>query len=85
MTNTENAEKIMAEIVELFSGKKLPDTVAKAYIIAPSIPSSSWSLGTRIAMMVADTKDARGYNQWGKVGRNEKRGQGQFTSLVPCS
>lgn len=83
MTSTENAKKIMTSIVELFSTEKLPDVAAKAYISAPQIPSSSWSLGNRLAMVIAGTSDARGYKQWGDVGRNVKKGSKAIYILGP--
>jgi hypothetical protein len=62
-----NAE--LEKIVALFSSKELPDLCAKALISAPEKPSSKWSLGNQLLMLLAGTSDARGYRQWTDVGR----------------
>jgi hypothetical protein len=62
-----NAE--LEKIVALFSSKELPDLCAKAIISAPEKPSSKWSLGNQLLMLLAGTSDARGFRQWNEVGR----------------
>jgi len=42
---------------------------AKAIISAPEKPSSKWSLGNQLLMLLAGTSDARGFRQWNEVGR----------------
>ena len=62
-----NAE--LEKIVRLFSSKELPDLCAKALINAPAKPSSKWSLGNQLLMLLAGTSDARGFRQWNETGR----------------
>ena len=83
MTSTENAKKVMAELVETFSSEKFPQVAAKAYITAPDIPSASWSFGNRITMLFHGTCDARGYKQWEAVGRHPKKGSKAIYILGP--
>jgi hypothetical protein len=65
----ERANAELEKIVALFSSKELPDLCAKALISAPEKPSSKWSLGNQLLMLLAGTSDARGYRQWTDVGR----------------
>jgi len=65
----ERANAELEKIVALFSSKELPDLCAKALISAPEKPSSKWSLGNQLLMLMAGTSDARGYRQWTDVGR----------------
>ncbi len=43
-------------------------------IIKTNCPSDSWSLTNYLIMISHDTKDARGFRQWQKVGRRIKKG-----------
>ena len=65
----ERANAELERIVALFSSKELPDLCAKALINAPERPSSKWSLGNQLLMLLAGTSDARGFRQWNDVGR----------------
>jgi hypothetical protein len=65
----ERANAELEKIVTLFSSKELPDLCAKALINAPQKPSSKWSLGNQLLMLLAGTSDARGFRQWNEVGR----------------
>ncbi len=65
----ERANAELAKIVALFSSKELPDLCVKAMISAPEKPSSNWSLGNQLLMLMAGTSDARGYRQWTEVNR----------------
>ncbi len=65
----ERANEELEKIVRLFSSKELPDLCAKALINAPEKPSSKWSLGNQLLMLLAGTSDARGFRQWNEVGR----------------
>ena len=65
----ERANAELEKIVGLFSSKELPDLCAKALISAPEKPSSKWSLGNQLLMLLAGTSDARGFRQWTEVGR----------------
>ena len=65
----ERANAELGRIVALFSSKELPDLCAKALINAPEKPSSKWSLGNQLLMLLTGTSDARGFRQWNEVGR----------------
>jgi len=65
----ERANVELEKIVALFSSRELPDLCTKALISAPEKPSSKWSLGNQLLMLLAGTSDARGFRQWNEVGR----------------
>jgi len=65
----ERANAELEKVVRLFSSKELPDLCAKALINAPAKPSSKWSFGNQLLMVLAGTSDARGFRQWNDVGR----------------
>ena len=65
----ERANAELEKIVALFSSRELPDLCVKAIISAPEKPSSKWSLGNQLLMLLAGTSDARGFRQWNAAGR----------------
>src|ERR1700688_3051572 len=65
----ERANAELEKIIGLFSSREFPDLCAKALINAPAKPSSKWSLGNQLLMLLAGTSDARGFRQWTDVGR----------------
>ena len=73
----------LEKIVRLFSTTQLPDLCAKALVNAPEKPSSKWSLGNQLLMLLAGTADARGYRQWQDVGRHVRHGSKAFYILGP--
>ena len=79
----EKANLELDKIVQLFSSTQLPDMCAMALINAPERPSSRWSMGNQILMILAGTSDARGYKQWSEVGRHVKTGAKAFRILGP--
>jgi hypothetical protein len=79
----ERANSELEKIVQLFSSTQLPDLCAKALINAPEKPSSKWSFGNQLLILLAGTTDARGYRQWQKVGRHVKPGAKSFRILGP--
>ena len=81
--SSEKATELLKNIVAVFSQTKFPNICAKAMINAPEIPSSAWSLGNQILMLLSETTDARGYRQWAKVYRNVKKGSKAIYILVP--
>ena len=56
---------------------------AKAIINSPARPSSRWSLGNQLLMLLAGTTDARGFRQWNEVGRSVSKGSKAFFILGP--
>jgi hypothetical protein len=79
----ERASDELQKIVRLFSTTQLPDLCAKALINAPERPSSKWSFGNLLLMLLAGTEDARGYRQWRDVGRYVRKGSKAFYILGP--
>jgi len=79
----EKANLELGKIVQLFSSTQLPDLCAMALINAPERPSSRWSMGNQLLMVLAGTADARGYKQWQDVGRYVKPGAKSFRILGP--
>ncbi|MDG7006657.1 MAG: M48 family peptidase [Nitrososphaerota archaeon] len=79
----EKASSELDKVVLLFSSTQLPDLCAKALINAPELPSSKWSFGNQILMLLSGTSDARGYKQWNDVGRHVKKGSKAFRILGP--
>ncbi len=79
----ERADSELDKIVQLFSSTQLPDLCARALINAPEPPSSKWSFGNQILMLLAGTSDARGYKQWTGVERHVKAGAKAFRILGP--
>ena len=74
-------------LVDLLSRDDLPDTVART-IIPPQqadIPSTHWSLGNRLLMVLQGTEDARGYRQWAQVERHPIKGARAFYIWAPAS
>lgn len=79
----ERAAVELEKIVQLFSTTQLPDLCAKCLISAPEIPSSKWSMGNQILVLLAGTADARGFRQWQDVGRHVRRGSKAVYILGP--
>ena len=79
----ERANVELEKLVQLFSSAQLPDLCVKALISAPEKPSSTWSMGNQLLMLLAGTDDARGYKQWNEVGRHVKAGTKAFRILGP--
>ncbi|QQG48727.1 MAG: M48 family peptidase [archaeon] len=79
----ERTNSELEKIVQLFSSKQLPDLCAKALINAPGKPSSKWSFGNQLLVLLAGTSDARGYRQWQEVGRQVRFGSRAFYILGP--
>ena len=79
----ERAAVELEKIVALFSTTQLPDLCAKAIIASPDKPSSKWSFGNQILMLLAGTEDARGFKQWNEVGRYVRKGAKAFRILGP--
>ena len=79
----EKASQEVDKIVRLFSSTQLPHMCAMALINAPEKPSSKWSMGNQILMILAGTEDARGYKQWNEVGRHVRAGAKAFRILGP--
>jgi len=81
----ERANAELEKVVQLFSTKELPDLCAKTLINSPAKPSSRWSMGNQLLMLLAGTDDARGFGQWTGVGRSVAKGARAFHILGPVT
>lgn len=87
-TIQDRATHELSKIVELFQNgesQRLEAIVTKALIDAPEKPSSKWSLGNQILMLLEGTEDARGFHQWKEVKRYVKQGSKAFYILGPLT
>lgn len=77
-----------AKILAMFDDPTLlPQAVAKTTLkrLAGDLeaPSAKWSLSNQLLMLLAHTKDARGFDQWKQVARRVKKGAKAFYILAP--
>jgi len=70
-------------VVQLFSSSQLPEMCAKALISSPAKPSSKWSFGNQLLMLLSGTADARGFRQWMEAGRSVTKGAKAVYILGP--
>ena len=73
----------LQSILGRFESGDIPEAIAYSIFSIPDIPAAKWSLLNRILMVIAGTKDARGFRQWMEVGRHVKKGAKAFTILAP--
>ena len=83
MTPTEKAKESLSKLVNLFASNDLTEIYTKSYVTGADVPAKHWSLRNRMIMAMADTIDARGYNQWQGAGRQVKKGSKAFYILAP--
>lgn len=83
MTNDEKIKNTMQTLLKVFEKDNLPVVSQIFFKRDELIPSDKWSFSNRLLMMLNDTTDARGYNQWKHVGRFVKRGSKAFYILGP--
>jgi hypothetical protein len=79
----QRADSELEKVVQLFSSKQLPDLCVKVLINSPEKPSSKWSLGNQLLMLLAGTTDARGFRQWNEAGRFVVKGSKALWILGP--
>lgn len=79
------ADAALASILELFESGELPARIAETVIARAEgvSPSANWSLGNQLLCLLAGTTDARGYRQWGEVGRHVVKGAKAIYILGP--
>lgn len=87
MTTNDRVKTATESLMEMFRTQSFPETVAFTIIHGglSTKPSSRWSLGNRILMLMAGTSDARGYRQWEVVGRSVKRGAKSIAIFAPLT
>ena len=83
---TNNKVKTATEsLMKMFQMQSFPEAVAFTIINGnpASKPSSHWSLGNRLLMIMSGTRDARGFRQWEAVGRQVKKGAKAIAIFAP--
>lgn len=76
-------KEVLTSILERFETGDIPKAIAYNMFPFPDIPAAKWSLCNKILMFFAGTQDARGFNQWKKIGRFVKKGVKAFLILAP--
>jgi len=82
------AKEALSRLLAMFESGDLPAAVARTMITpvpGTERPSDKWSLGNKILMFLAGTRDARGFKQWQKSGRKVKKGSKAFYILAPST
>lgn len=87
MKTNERVKTATESLMEMFRTQSFPATVAFTIIHGDSTskPSSRWSLGNRVLMLISGTRDARGYRQWETVGRQVKKGVKAISIFAPLT
>jgi len=84
MNDSKKAKVCLQQIVDLFKAGNIPKALAVATIPPQAgIPSAKWSWGNKVLQFLADTSDARGFQQWKQAGRKINRGAKAFYILGP--
>lgn len=87
MSKADKVIEACDRLLEMFRSGQLPPAVARTTIQAQNseLPSSKWSLGNRLLMLLNGTDDARGFRQWEQAGRRVKKGAKALYILGPCT
>ena len=88
--NKELYQEAVDSLLEMFESGKMPEAVAFNIIKKQSgidfgLPSSRWSVGNQILMIMQGTNDARGFKQWKEVGRTVIKGRRAIHILAPLT
>ena len=85
MKVTPNAQKVAAEILEAFQSGAVPKALALTFLTRHlDSPCTRWSRRNRLIAALRGHSDARGFRQWGEVGRHVRAGERAFYILGPC-
>ena len=88
MSNPNTIKDAAEKLLSMFQSGKMPEAVAFTIINRdPSWdqPSYHWSIGNQILMLLNESTDARGYQQWQKAGRNVSKGTKAIYILAPMT
>ena len=84
--NSGSLDKALDEldkIVKVFGSKDFPKKIAKIYIKGAGKPMGKWSFGNQMLVLLGNSEDARGFKQWGSVGRHVIKGRKAIRILAP--
>lgn len=87
MMNNDKIQGAVSKLLEMWQSGNMPSAIARTMIKpipGSEVPSDFWSLGNKL-IMYCFTEDARGFEQWHKVGRNVKKGAKCFYILAPLA
>ena len=79
-------EKVSELINSLLTDFKEPDSLDRIamHLIPPDDrPCAKWSWLNRLLVLIRSTEDARGFKQWGDIGRSVKGGSKAIHILIP--
>lgn len=74
---------ILDNVVEQITGEAIIDFFHKS-LFGFDIPMRNWSMLNQFICFISGTHDARGYQQWKKVGRYVIKGANAIYILAPC-
>lgn len=81
-------QSAITTLMAMFASSNFPTQIAMTIIRKAEgdiIPSDSWSLGNRLLMAAQGSNDARGFRQWGEVGRHVKKGSKAIHIFAPLT
>lgn len=77
-----NINDLLNQVIDAFKEpEKLVTTIAETQRWVT--PASKWSISNQMLLVLANTRDARGMQQWNEVGRRVKKGSKAIHILVP--
>jgi hypothetical protein len=79
----EKMQKALDKILNLFQSGDVPEALSITLLPRIDVPSSQWSICNRLLMVLNDTADARGFQQWRLVGRSVKPKSKAFYIICP--
>ena len=87
ISSEERIKAAMDKILKIFESDNL-EIITRAVFKVPegaaySKPSDNWSFLNRIMMLIEDTEDARGFNQWKDAGRQVMKGSKAIYIFAP--
>lgn len=86
MTTTENARRLLSDLVNRLDTQTIAAFCRKKLFIDDTkLPMMKWSTLNQLACFISGTTDARGIDQWRKVGRFPRKGSHAIYILVPMT
>lgn len=83
MQVNEKVQELINSLLEDFKEPGSLDRIAMHLIPPDDRPCAKWSWMNRLFVRIRDTEDARGFKQWGDIGRSVKGGSKAIHILIP--